>query len=80
MTALAATIGTGNIVGVLQPCPLEVPGALVWMWISAAFWVNSLNFQEWYILAIKYRETNEDGEMSGGPMYHYEACLLKIRN
>ena len=43
------------------------PGALVWMWISAAFGITS-KFSE-CMLAIKYRETNEKGEMSGGPMY-----------
>ena len=58
-TALAATIGTGNIVGVAT--------ALVWMWISAAFGITS-KFSE-CMLAIKYREVNAKGEMSGGPMY-----------
>ena len=67
MTALAATIGTGNIVGVATAMVLGGPGALVWMWISAAFGLTS-KFAE-CMLAIKYREVNEDGEMSGGPMY-----------
>lgn len=67
MTALAATIGTGNIVGVATAMVLGGPGALVWMWISAFFGLTS-KFTE-CMLAIKYRTVNENGEMSGGPMY-----------
>ena len=67
MTALASTIGTGNIVGVATAMVAGGPGALVWMWISAAFGLTS-KFSE-CMLAIKYREVNEKGEMSGGPMY-----------
>lgn len=66
-TALAATIGTGNIVGVATAMVAGGPGALVWMWISALFGLSS-KFSE-CMLAIKYREVNEKGEMSGGPMY-----------
>ncbi len=66
-TALAATIGTGNIVGVATAMVSGGPGALVWMWLSAAFGITS-KFSE-CMLAIKYREVNEKGEMSGGPMY-----------
>ncbi len=66
-TALAATIGTGNIVGVATAMVSGGPGALVWMWISACFGLTS-KFSE-CMLAIKYREVNERGEMSGGPMY-----------
>ena len=66
-TALAATIGTGNIVGVATAMVSGGPGALVWMWISACFGLSS-KFSE-CMLAIKYREVNENGEMSGGPMY-----------
>lgn len=66
-TALAATIGTGNIVGVATAMVSGGPGALVWMWISACFGLTS-KFSE-CMLAIKYRERNENGEMSGGPMY-----------
>lgn len=66
-TALAATIGTGNIVGVATAMVSGGPGALVWMWISACFGLSS-KFSE-CMLAIKYREVNEKGEMSGGPMY-----------
>lgn len=67
MTALAATIGTGNIIGVATAMFSGGPGALVWMWISACFGLTS-KFSE-CMLAIKYREVNEKGEMSGGPMY-----------
>ena len=56
-TALAATIGTGNIVGVATAMVSGGPGALVWMWASAAFGLSS-KFSE-CMLAIKYRETNE---------------------
>ena len=67
MTALAATIGTGNIVGVATALAAGGPGALVWMEISAAFGISS-KFSE-CMLAVKYREVNGRGEMSGGPMY-----------
>ena len=67
MTALAATIGTGNIIGVATAMFAGGPGALMWMWISACFGLTS-KFSE-CMLAIKYREINEKGEMSGGPMY-----------
>ena len=67
MTALAATIGTGNIVGVATAMATGGAGALVWMWIAAIFGITS-KFAECAI-AIKYREVNENGEMSGGPMY-----------
>lgn len=72
-TALAATIGTGNIVGVATAMVSGGPGALVWMWISAAFGISS-KFSE-CMLAIKYREVNEKGEMSGGPMYTMKKAI-----
>jgi AGCS family alanine or glycine:cation symporter len=74
-TALAATIGTGNIVGVATAMASGGPGALVWMWISACFGLSS-KFSE-CMLAIKYRERNEKGEMSGGPMYTMKKALPK---
>lgn len=74
-TALAATIGTGNIVGVATAMVSGGPGALVWMWISACFGLTS-KFSE-CMLAIKYRERNENGEMSGGPMYTMRKTLPK---
>jgi len=67
MTALAATIGTGNIVGVATAMVLGGPGALVWMWISALFGLSTKYGES--VLAVKYRETNAKGEMAGGPMY-----------
>ena len=66
-TALAATIGTGNIVGVATAMVSGGPGALVWMWLSAFFGLTS-KFSE-CMLAIKYREVNARGEMTGGPMF-----------
>ena len=67
MTALSATIGTGNIVGVSTAMVLGGPGAIVWMWISAAFGLSTKYGES--VLAVKYRETNSVGEMAGGPMY-----------
>lgn len=67
MTALAATVGTGNIVGVATAMVAGGPGALVWMWISAAFGIST-KYAE-CALAGKYRTVNEKGEMAGGPMY-----------
>lgn len=67
MTSLAATIGTGNMIGVSTALVLGGPGALVWMWIAAAFGIAS-KFSE-CMLAVKYRETNLRGEIVGGPMY-----------
>jgi len=67
MTALSATVGTGNIVGVATAMVLGGPGAIVWMWISAAFGLSTKYAES--VLAVKYRETNSIGEMAGGPMY-----------
>ena len=67
MTSLAATIGTGNIVGVSTAMVLGGPGALVWMWIAAFFGIAS-KFSE-CMLAVKYREINAKGDVVGGPMY-----------
>ena len=67
MTALAATIGTGNIVGVATAMFAGGPGALVWMWLSACFGLST-KFSE-CMLSIKYREVNAKGEMKGGPMF-----------
>lgn len=66
-TALASTMGTGNIVGVATAMTLGGPGAIVWMWISAAFGLSS-KFGE-CMLAGKYRERESNGEVVGGPMY-----------
>lgn len=67
MTALAATIGTGNIVGVATAMVSGGPGALVWMWLSALFGLSTKYAES--LLSVKYREVNETGEMAGGPMY-----------
>ncbi|WP_302762154.1 alanine/glycine:cation symporter family protein [Christensenella hongkongensis] len=67
MTALAATIGTGNIVGVATAMTLGGPGALFWMWISALFGLATKYGES--VLAVFYREKNQNGEMSGGPMF-----------
>lgn len=67
-TALAATVGTGNIVGVATAIKSGGPGALFWMWI-AAFFGMATKYAEG-LLAIKYRTKDENGEMSGGPMYY----------
>lgn len=67
MTALAGTIGTGNIVGVATAMFAGGPGALVWMWISALFGLST-RFSE-CLLAFKYREVNGKGQIKGGPMF-----------
>jgi len=70
MTSLAATIGTGNIAGVASAIATGGPGAVFWMWVTAAFGGASKYGEA--LLAIKYRITNENGEKSGGPMYYIE--------
>lgn len=67
-TALAATIGTGNIAGVASAICIGGPGAVFWMWIAAFFGMMT-NFSE-NILGIYYRRKNKEGEWSGGPMYY----------
>ncbi|MGL4336126.1 MAG: alanine/glycine:cation symporter family protein [Turicibacter sp.] len=67
-TALAATVGTGNIIGVATALAAGGPGSLFWMWI-AAFFGMATKYAEG-VLAIKYREVDEYGEYSGGPMYY----------
>ena len=67
-TALAATIGTGNIVGVATAIKLGGPGALFWMWV-AAFFGMATKYSEG-VLAIKYRTKDTNGEVAGGPMYY----------
>ncbi len=73
MTALAATIGTGNVIGVAAAIALGGPGALFWMWITAFFGMATKYAEA--ILAVKYRVTDEKGEMCGGPMYYIERGL-----
>ena len=66
-TALAATVGTGNLAGVAGAIALGGPGAIFWMWICA-FLGMAIKFAE-AALAVHYRTQNEDGEYTGGPMY-----------
>lgn len=73
MTALAATIGTGNIVGVATAVASGGPGAVFWMWISGIFGMATKYAES--LLSVKYRVCNSDGEMSGGPMYVIERRL-----
>jgi len=73
MTALAATIGTGNIAGVATAIALGGPGAVFWMWITAL--VGMATKYSEAILSVKYRVTDERGEMAGGPMYFLERGL-----
>ena len=72
-TALAGTVGTGNIAGVAGAIALGGPGAIFWMWCSA-FLGMCTKFSE-VTLAVHFRETNENGELVGGPMYYIERGL-----
>ncbi|MPW25880.1 amino acid carrier protein [Alkalibaculum sp. M08DMB] len=72
-TALAATIGTGNIAGVAAAITVGGPGAIFWMWISAFFGMMT-NFSE-NVLGIYYRKRNSSNEWAGGPMYYIEHGL-----
>lgn len=74
-TALAATVGTGNIVGVATAVKAGGPGALFWMWM-AAFFGMATKYAE-CLLAVKYRVVDGDGNISGGPMYYIENGLGK---
>ena len=74
-TALAATVGTGNIVGVATAVKAGGPGALFWMWI-AAFFGMATKYAEG-VLAVKYRKVDDNGNISGGPMYYIEQGLGK---
>jgi len=74
-TALAATVGTGNIVGVTGAIILGGPGAVFWMWISALIGMCT-KFCE-VTLAIRYRERNKKGEWVGGPMYYIKNGMGK---
>lgn len=73
MTALAATIGTGNIAGVATAYVLGGPGAIFWMWVTAFFGMATKYAEA--VLAIKYRTVDDNGEMAGGPMYFLEKGL-----
>ncbi len=72
-TALAATIGTGNIVGMATAIALGGPGAVLWCWLTGVFGISTKYAEG--LLAIKYRVKSADGKMQGGPMYALERGL-----
>ena len=72
-TALAGTIGTGSIAGVATALVLGGPGAVFWMWVSAL--LGMITKYSEIVLAIKFREKNEDGAYVGGPMYYIKNGL-----
>jgi len=73
MTALAATVGVGNIAGVATAIAVGGPGALFWMWITGLFGMATKYSEA--VLAVKYREVDKFGTMSGGPMYYISKGL-----
>ncbi len=72
-TALAATIGTGNIVGVATAIALGGPGAVLWCWLTGVFGIATKYSES--LLAVKYREQKPNGKIIGGPMYTLEKGL-----
>ncbi|MBQ2339614.1 MAG: sodium:alanine symporter family protein, partial [Bacteroidaceae bacterium] len=72
-TSLAATIGTGNIIGVATAVSLGGPGAVLWCWLTGIFGIATKYGEG--LLAIKFREKTADGRMLGGPMYALEKGL-----
>ncbi len=75
MTALSATIGTGNIAGVATAIVMGGPGAVFWMWVTALFGMATKYAEA--VLAVKYREVDELGNFVGGPMYYIKNGLGK---
>lgn len=73
MTALSATVGTGNIAGVATAIAIGGPGALLWMWLTGL--VGMATKYSEAVLAVKYRITDENGQMAGGPMYYLSRGL-----
>ncbi len=73
MTALSATVGTGNIAGVATAVAIGGPGALFWMWITGLVGMATKYAEA--VLAVKYRVIDAEGTMSGGPMYYIEKGL-----
>jgi AGCS family alanine or glycine:cation symporter len=73
MTALSATVGTGNIAGVAIAIATGGPGALFWMWVTGLFGMATKYAEA--VLAVKYREQDEHGLMRGGPMYYISKGL-----
>ena len=74
-TALAATVGTGNVAGVAGAIAIGGPGAIFWMWMSAILGMCT-KFSE-VTLAVHFRETNKHGDLVGGPMYYIKNGLKK---
>ena len=68
MTALGGAIGTGNIAGIASAVAVGGAGALFWMWVVAAFGMATAYAET--LLSVKYRQKNQSGDMSGGPMYY----------
>lgn len=75
MTSLSATIGTGNIAGVATAIAIGGPGAIFWMWVSALFGMATKYSEA--VLAVHYREKNQEGHYVGGPMYYIKNGLSK---
>ena len=75
MTALSATVGTGNIAGVATAIALGGPGALFWMWVTGLVGMATKYAEA--VLAVKYRVKDDAGEMCGGPMYYITEGLGK---
>jgi len=73
MTALSATVGTGNIAGVATAVAIGGPGAMFWMWMTGLVGMATKYAEA--VLAVKYRVIDENGEMSGGPMYYISKGL-----
>ena len=73
MTALAATVGTGNIAGVATAIALGGPGALFWMWVTGLVGMATKYAEA--LLGVKYRKVEPDGSLSGGPMYYISQGL-----
>jgi len=76
MTAMSATVGTGNIAGVATAIALGGPGAVFWMWVMALFGMATKYSEA--VLAVHYREENEHGEYHGGPMYYIKLGLSEM--
>ena len=76
VTSLAATLGTGNIIGMATAVSLGGPGAVFWCWITGVLGISTKYGEG--LLAIKYRVKNQKGEMAGGPMYDKAACGTSI--
>lgn len=75
MTALSATVGTGNIAGVATAITIGGPGALFWMWLTGFFGMATKYAEA--VLGVHYREKHENGQFSGGPMYYIKNGLSK---